>query len=200
MIRHNVDQGSYEWLLVRSGKLTGTRLKKLMGSDPLAVLDKIITEQEGVIEMDGYQSAAMQWGEDYEPLALTEYEKIKQVSVDRVGFIQSSTNPLIGLSPDGLVGDNGAVEVKCPDTETHVRYIRQGKLPSDYKYQAAMYFIVHEKLEWLDFVSFDPRLIRKPMFIHRSTRDDMKLLIEESEKKIESYLNKLESLKTEIFF
>jgi predicted phage-related endonuclease len=200
MICHNVDQGSYEWLLVRSGKLTGTRLKKLMGSDPLAVLDKIITEQEGVIEMDGYQSASMQWGEDYEPLALTEYEKIKQVSVDRVGFIQSSTNPLIGLSPDGLVGDNGAVEVKCPDTETHVRYIRQGKLPSDYKYQAAMYFIVHEKLEWLDFVSFDPRLIRKPMFIHRSTRDDMKLLIEESEKKIESYLNKLESLKTEIFF
>lgn len=200
MIKHHVDQGSYEWLLIRSGKLTGTRLKKLMGSDPLAVLDKIITEQEGVIEMDGYQSASMQWGEDYEPLALTEYEKIKRVSVERVGFIQSSTNPLIGLSPDGLIGENGAVEVKCPDTETHVRYIRQGKLPSDYKYQVAMYFIVHEKLEWLDFVSFDPRLTRKPIFIHRSTRDDMKLLIDESEKKIESYLNKLESLKTEIFF
>lgn len=200
MIKHHVDQGSYEWLLVRSGKLTGTRLKKLMGSDPLSVLDKIITEQEGVIEMDGFQSASMQWGEDYEPLALVEYEKIKQVSVERVGFIQSSTNPLIGLSPDGLIGENGAVEVKCPDTETHVRYIRQGKLPSDYKYQVAMYFIVHENLEWLDFVSFDPRLTRKPIFIHRVSREDMQILIDESEKKIESYLNKLESLKTEIFF
>jgi hypothetical protein len=67
----------------------------------------------------------------------------------------------------------GGVEIKCPSTRKHIEYIRQNKIPNEYKYQVFQYFLVCETIEWLDFVSYDPRLSKANLFIKRVTRHEL---------------------------
>jgi len=92
------------------------------------------------------------------------------------------------------------VEVKCPKTKTHVRYIRIGVIPAEYKPQVLQYFLVHDKLQWLDFISFDPRLDRKPIFIKRVTRAELQLEIDDAWVRVERFINKFNKYKEEIWF
>jgi putative phage-type endonuclease len=201
MIIHNCDQGSHEWHQIRIGKITGTRLKKMLAKDNLSLLDELIAEEEtGLTDDDDFVSEEMQRGIDLEPLAIQEYSNITGHEVDHPCLIQSSEWPILMMSPDGYIGTNGAVEIKCPKTKTHIKYIRQGKIPNDYKEQIWCYFMVNPDLQWLDFVSYDPRLTKKPIWILHITREQVQEDVNDALWQLGSFLTKLDSYKNEIFF
>jgi putative phage-type endonuclease len=167
-------QRSDEWFAIRRSKITGSKAKALMSSKWLSLVDSIIAEKFGEIETeDGYTNAAIQRGIDYEPHVINLYETETFQQVSQVGFCLSDDFDFVGLSPDGWVGHNGAIEIKCPNTATHLTYIRQDKIPSDYQYQVMWYFIVNPDLDWLDFVSFDDRFTPEPLWIKRIHRDEL---------------------------
>jgi hypothetical protein len=171
---HDVNQGSIEWLRLRTGKLTGTRLKELMAKDNLGLIDELIAENvTGFIE-NNFVSAAMELGIAREPEARKMYEQSQNILVENVGFIESDKFNYLGCSPDGLIKENGkfvgSIEIKCPSVKTHVKYIRQNQIPNEYKYQVLNYFLCAEEIEWLDFISFNPEFTPKKMFIHRVHR------------------------------
>ena len=201
MIIHNCDQGTHEWLQLRLGKITGTRLKKMLAKDNLALLDELIAEEEtGLSDDDDFVSEEMQRGIDLEPLAIQEYSNITGHEVDHPCLIQSSQWPILMMSPDGYIGTTGAVEIKCPKTKTHIKYIRQGKIPNDYKEQIWAYFMVNPDLQWLDFVSYDPRLTKKPIWILHITRDQVQNDVSDALWQLGSFITKLDNYRNEIFF
>jgi putative phage-type endonuclease len=201
MIIHNCDQGTHEWLQLRLGKITGTRLKKMLAKDNLALLDEIIAEEEtGLCDDDDFVSEEMQRGIDLEPLAIQEYCNVTGHEVDHPCLIQSSEWPILMMSPDGYIGTTGAVEIKCPKTKTHIKYIRQGKIPNDYKEQIWAYFMVNPDLQWLDFVSYDPRLTKKPIWILHITREEVADDVVFALTELDRFINKLNSYRNEIFF
>lgn len=202
MIVHYEQQGTEAWLRLRLGKVTSTRVKKIMTPTWREVVDEIIAEQEyPELPYDEYISDEMQRGIDMEPLAIAHYEKTKGVVVDRsAGFIVSEKFPILGYSPDGLIGSNGGVEVKCPTTKVHVKRLREGKLPNDYKYQIFTAFLVNETLEYMDFVSYDPRLERRPIFIHRTFRSEVQGELNEISEYLTKFTQYVEDVKSELFF
>jgi putative phage-type endonuclease len=201
MIIHDVEQGSYEWHQIRLGKITSTRLKKLMSKDNLSLVDELIAEEEtGISDDDGFVSEDMQRGIDLEPLAIKEYKSITGNTVTRYGILQSDELPILCQSPDGYVGTEGAIEVKCPRTKTHIKYIRQGKIPNDYKEQVWTYFMVNPNLKWLDFISYDPRLTKKPIWILRVNREDVQDDIIGAWMMLQAFNEKYIRLKEELFF
>lgn len=201
MITHNVEQGSYEWHQLRLGKITSTRLKKVLSKDNLSLVDELIAEEEtGLSDDDGFVSEEMQRGIDLEPLAIQEYESITGNTVTRYGFLQSEELPILCQSPDGYVGTEGAIEVKCPKTKTHIKYIRQGKIPNDYKEQVWCYFMVNPDLQWLDFISYDPRLTKKPIWVLRVNREDVQDDLNTAWEALLSFNEKYIRLKEELFF
>ena len=173
-------QGSPEWHELRIGRITSSRTKDIMKSDNLSVVDALIAEKEcpddalwDAIE-NGYESEAMKWGTEHEVEAKQKYTEATGNSLIDVAFCIHDTFDWLGMSPDGLTPDlTGAVEVKCPNTKTHVKTIRMGGLPNEHKYQVYQYFLVNENLQWLDFISYDPRFVSKPLYIYRVERNDI---------------------------
>jgi hypothetical protein len=151
-----------------------------MKSDNLPVVDALIAEKEcfddhlwDALE-NNYESEAMKWGTEYEPEAKAKYTAQTGIELIDVAFCIHDELDWLGMSPDGLTPDHiGAVEVKCPSTKTHVRTIRMGGLPNEHKWQVYQYFLVNEKLQWLDFISYDPRFAPKPLYIYRVERNEI---------------------------
>ncbi len=201
MIIHDCTQGSHEWHQLRLGKITGSRLKKMMAKDNLALIDELIAEEQvGIPDDDDFISEDMQRGIDMEPLAIQEYSNITGHEVDHPCLIQSEDWDILCQSPDGYVGKEGAVEIKCPKTKTHIKYIRMGKIPNEYKEQVWSYFLVNPDLQWLDFVSYDPRLAVKPIWIHRINREELAEELATVTAELEKFISKLNKYKSEIFF
>lgn len=193
MKTYKVEQGTKEWLDLRKGKITGTRLKQLMGANQMDLVDEIVAELFSDEIIEAYKSKAMERGTEFEPIAKKSYKKETFTSkIHEVGFCISDKYPFLGLSPDGWVGSNGAIEIKCPNTDTHVKRIRQNKIPAEYFYQIVCYFIVNEDLDWLDFVSFDDRFKEQPLFIKRVTREELRSDIEKVEKELSTFWGKVE--------
>lgn len=174
----DVQQGTDAWHSARNGVITGTRLKQVLGRASKSLLYELIAESL-VSKNDLDATEAMERGSELESDAIMLYEAISGYGVDAVGFVLHSDHDWIGVSPDGLIKQKGkyvgAVEVKCPDTKTHIKYLDEGKIPSEYKAQVLMYFIVCDSIEWLDFVSYDPRIQLPEMqvSITRVTREEL---------------------------
>jgi predicted phage-related endonuclease len=200
MIRHYIEQGTHEWHLVRLGKVTGSRIKNAIAKDNLCVIDELIAEKVSQQYDEGYTTEKMQRGTDLEPIARKEYEQYKGITVEQIGFLQSSIFEDFGISPDGLVGTDGAIEIKCPDTKKHVQYIRQAQIPNEYKHQVLGYFLVHEGLQWLDFVSYDPRFTIKLLFVHRVTREELQADIKAAQADLDKFFKKLDKVYSQIIF
>jgi putative phage-type endonuclease len=160
-------QGTREWFEARAGKVTASRIADVMnflkrsgeeGADRRAYKAQIIVETiTGEPTMEGYLSPYMQWGTEHEDAARSAYELRGGALVDQVGLVDHPTIPRAAASPDGYVGDDGLLEIKCPKTETHIGYLLADVVPSDYLPQ--MYFqLACTGREWCDFASFDPRL------------------------------------------
>ena len=167
----NVEQGTDKWLKARLGKITGTRLKSVMGTKAAqeTLMYELLAEQLSGQQEFVFVNAAMQWGTDHEDEAVQLFEKKKRKKSEAVGFCISDEFPYLGLSPDRLVPTKGvytkAIEVKCPTTKVALKYRAEGVIPKEYKWQVVNYFLVCETLKELDFVIYDPRIINDKLKI-----------------------------------
>lgn len=171
----NVEQRSREWFEMRLGVITGSRCKNVFKSNNLTFIDELIAERLSGEIVETPTTQAMQHGIMMEPVALDEYRMRTGNDAREIGFCIHDEHDFLAISPDALVYEKdvpvGGVEIKCPSTKKHVEYLRMNKIPAEYKSQIMHYFIVIDSLQWIDFVSFDPR-IQKNLFIFRIHRND----------------------------
>lgn len=158
------EQGSPEWLKARLFHVTASRVAEVTGKikngsyskDRLNYMEELQAEMATGYSAETYVTAEMQFGIDNEPLARSAYEAKNEVFVDRVGFVLHPTITHCGASPDGMVGEDGGVEIKVPKTVTHLRYRRLKVVPEEYKPQMYLNMSCTGR-KWWDFFSFDPR-------------------------------------------
>ena len=196
-----MDQRTDEWFASRLGKATASRIADIIAktkTGPSAsrenyavqlVLERI-TQSKG----ESYSNAAMQWGTETEPLARQADELKRGLFVDEVGFIDHPTISNSGASPDGLVGTDGLVEIKCPNSATHMETLVTRKIPQKYIPQMTWQMACTGR-SWCDFVSFDPRFPENlQIFIERIEYDptyvrmlelEVTQFLDEVEKKVE---------------
>ena len=176
-------QGSLEWLEARRGFVGASAINDLMATTKSGgesasrrnLRARVIAERLTGICEDSYKSPAMQWGIDNEPIARANYEIQSGVDVDQVGFILHPEIKMTGASPDGLIGGDGLIEIKCPNTATHIDYLLGGVPPTEYRNQM-LWQMECTGRKWCEFVSFDPRMPEDmQMFVVRYNRDDERL-------------------------
>ena len=193
MLEVKVEQGTKEWKNLRLGKITGTRLKGIRSSNNLTIIDEMISELVVGEPEFIFVNEAMRRGNEKEPEARDLYIEKTGINIEEVGFCISIDNDYIGLSPDGFTPDRkGAIEVKSPSTKKHVQNIRMDKIPSEYKDQVLMYFILNEELEWLDFISYDDRFTAKPIWIKKVIREELEDEIRNAINDIDKFIVKFE--------
>lgn len=172
-------QGSEEWFAARLGKVTASRVADVIaktktgwGASRANYAAQLIAERLTGVPAESYSNSAMQWGTDTEPQARAEYAFMRDADVIEIGFVGHSTIAMAGASPDGLVGVEGLVEIKCPNTATHIETLLNGSVPG--KYVTQMQFqLACTNRAWCDFVSFDPRMPEYArLFVQRVERDD----------------------------
>ena len=190
-----IEQGSQEWLALRAGKVTASKVSDVMSAITTAgyrnYLADLVVERLTGNKTESFTNAAMQWGVDQEPLARAEYEVKTGNFVDQVAFVDHPTIVNFGCSPDGLVGNDGLIEIKCPNTATHIDYVMQDKVPTKYIPQIQCQLSVTGR-KWCDFVSFDPRLPDGlQILIVRLERDDE--YIEKLEARVVKFLDEVNS-------
>jgi len=169
---HNCEQRSEEWKKIRLGKATASHFKAIMadGVGRKDYMERLVDERITGQRQDTFENAAMRWGTQTEPQAKTYYAAERKCSIQEVGFIEFDDYP-VGASPDGLIGDNGQIEIKCPNTSTHKKWAKAGILPPEHKAQVQGQLWLSNR-EWCDFVSFDPRVPTNPMFCIRVEQDE----------------------------
>ena len=176
-IIREIEQGSDEWHKLRMGVATASNFSKIVTStgeisktiDSYAL--ELATEFFLTKPEESYKSAAMERGTELEPEARQVYEENGLISVEQVTFIKSDCGNY-GYSPDGLVDEDGLIEIKCPQDTTHLDYIIKNKLPTTYKNQVQGGLMVSGR-KWCDFVSYHPNFQEdKKLFIIRVERDE----------------------------
>ena len=198
MTYEGIVQGSEEWLKIcRLGKVTASRVADILAqtrTGPSAsrqnyLIELALQRSTGTIE-PSYTNAAMEWGTQTEPQARVAYEVETGNFVDQVAFIDHPTIANFGCSPDGLIGDDGLIEIKCPNSATHWEYFKAKKPPQKYVTQIQTQLCVTGR-KWCDFVSFDPRMpSRSQLLIVRVDRDEA--FISEIEEKVKQFLSEVE--------
>jgi putative phage-type endonuclease len=190
-------QGSPEWHALRIGKVTASRVADVVaktktgwGASRSNYMAELIAERLTGEPAEKFTNAAMAWGTEKEPDARAAYEFFRDAQVVEVAFIDHPAIGMTGASPDGLVGDHGLVEIKCPNTATHLDTLLTQAIPSEYVTQM-LWQMACTGRQWCDFVSFDPRLPEAmSMFVKRVDRDDK--LIASLEKDVAEFLAELD--------
>ncbi len=191
------EQGTDAWFAARCGVPSGSRFADIMasgkGGAPSATrasyLADLAFEAATGIKTEFNTTAAMQHGVDTEPLARAAYEARTGELVDEIGFCLHDTINC-GVSPDGLVGKNGLIEIKCPQPKTHAEYMRRKDAPPAYKWQIQGQLWVMER-EWNDFVSYLPTAPENcRLIIRRVYRDEQAIRLLESE--VERFIDELQ--------
>lgn len=192
-----MEQQTNEWFAARLGKVTASRVADIIAKTKSGYstsranyMAELICERLTGSRGDFYKNAAMEWGTATEPQARAAYEAVAGVLVEEVGFVPHSTITMAGASPDGLVGADGLVEIKCPITATHIDTLLGCTVPSKYNTQMQWQMACTGR-QWCDFVSYDPRLPEHmQLFIHRVPRDEN--FIQELIKEINTFLDELD--------
>ena len=190
-------QGTPEWLAARAGRVTASMISAVLMKPETAgfrdyqaqlVAEILTVKPQG----SDYTNVHMQFGTETEPLARSAYEAETGFSVDEVGLCIHPIIERAGASPDGLVGNSGLVEIKCPKVATHLAYLIAGVVPAGYKNQM-MWQMACTGLDWCDFVSFRPDLPEHlQLFIVRFKRDSAKIL--ELETAVISFLSTVDAM------
>lgn len=191
-------QGTQEWYAARLGKVTASRIRdvvaKIKTGEAAARRDyriQLVTERLTGQKEASYTSPDMQWGTDTEPMARAAYEAETGNLVAEVGMIDHPTIDMTGASPDGLVGAEGMLEIKCPKTATHLQTLMDGKAPTQYIPQMQWQMACAGR-QWVDFVSYDPRLPEQyQLFIVRVQRDNE--IIANIEKEVVAFLQEVDA-------
>lgn len=192
-----MDQRSTEWHAARLGKLTASRIadatariKNGWGASRDNLMASLVCERLTGKPADSFVNGAMQWGIDHEDEARSAYEFELGVTVEQVGFIDHPSIDMAGASPDGLVGDEGLVEFKCPETKGHIETLLSKKVPEKYIKQVQWQMACTGR-KWCDYATFDPRMPQElQLWILRVMRDDKQ--IAELEKEARLFLAELD--------
>ena len=192
-----MDQGTDDWFAARLGKVTASRIADVVAKTKTGVsasrgnyMAQLIVERMTGKPTESYSNTAMQWGTSTEPLARAAYEMTTDLMVDEVGFVEHESLSMCGASPDGLVGDKGLIEIKCPNTATHIETLINGTIDNRYVLQMQWQMACTDR-EWCDFVSFDPRMPEAlQLKIIRVNMNEM--LIAELENQVEQFLNEVQ--------
>lgn len=199
-----MDQHSSEWFSARLGKVTASKVKDVMskgrGSAPSATrqnyMMQLLCERLTGKREEGFTSSAMQRGTDLEPVARSAYEIDKGVMTAETGLILHPKIEGFGASPDGLVGERGMLEIKCPNTATHVLTMQSGKHDQQYEWQMFAQLACADR-DWVDFVTFDDRLPDELQYAcFRLERDEAR--IRQMETEIKLFLEELAELEHEM--
>jgi len=207
-IYDDVEQGTEAWHAIRTGKVTASKIADVMaklksGGESAGVKNyraTLVVERLTGTREESYCNAAMQRGTEMEPLARSCYEFVKGVDVQQVAFVDHHSIGMAGMSPDGFCGDIGMVEIKCPNTATHIEYLLGGKPPAQYIPQM-MWQMACCGREWCDFVSYDNRLPEDlQLFITRLHRDNamiaaMETAVIEFNASVEKMISELRALR-----
>ena len=183
-----IEQGTPEWHELRRGKVTASRVADILAKTKTGasasrqnyLIELALQRTTKTIE-PSYTNAAMEWGTATEPQARVAYEVSTNNFVDQVPFIDHPKIQGFGCSPDGLVGADGLLEIKCPNSATHWEYFKAKEPPKKYFIQMQAQMAV-TGAKWCDFVSFDPRMPeRSQLLIVKIPRDAEFILYMEAE-------------------
>lgn len=192
-----MEQRSPEWYAARLGHVTASRVADIVAKTKTGYstsranyMAELICERLTGMQGASYASAAMQWGTETEPMARAAYEAKVGSLVIETGFVPHGSIPMAGASPDGLIGDDGLVEVKCPITATHIDTLLGQSVLGRYITQMQWQMACTGR-KWCDFVSYDPRMPEKmQLFIKRIDRDTA--AIAELEEEVVNFINELD--------
>lgn len=192
-----MEQRTDEWFAVRCGKVTASRIADVVartktgyGASRANYMAELVVERLTNTRAESYTSAAMRWGIDQEPAARDAYSARTGELVTEIGFIPHPRIAMAGASPDALVGVDGMVETKCPNTASHIEYMMEGEPAHEYFLQMQWQMACANR-QWNDFCSYDPRMPEGlQLFIVRVPRDDS--VIEMLEAEVEKFLAELD--------
>jgi predicted phage-related endonuclease len=198
-----IEQGTTEWKQQRLGKVTASRVSDVVarirtgwGASRANYQAELLCERLTGVPAEHYTNGAMQWGIDTELQARLDYQMMFDVEVEAVGFVPHPFIEMAGASPDGLVGKDGLVEFKCPNTATHIATLLGGSVPGNYVSQVQFQLACTGR-QWCDWVSFDPRLPPSmQLFCVRIHRDQE--TIESLDKEVTVFLAELDAKLAEL--
>lgn len=202
-----MEQRTEEWFAARLGKVTASRVADVIAKTKSGYstsrdnyMAQLVCERLTGQQGESFTNAAMQWGTETEPLARSAYEAYADLMVEEVAFVQHPKIEMAGASPDGLVGLFGMLEIKCPNTATHIDTLLTQTVPTKYITQMQWQMRCCER-QWCDFVSFDPRLPQDlQLFVKRVEFDASYVAMLEEEvnlflKELDMKVTKLTNLK-----
>ena len=198
-----MQQRTDEWFAARLGKVTASRIADIMAKTKTGYaasrknyLFELLCERLGGQREEKYINASMQRGIDLEPKARAVYEIETGEWVEEVGFIPHPTIAMSGASPDGLISDDGLIEIKCPNTATHIEFLQTQKPKQEYIYQMQWQMACTGR-KWCDFVSYDDQLPENLAYrsVHIPRDDDC---IQSLEQEVEKFLAELKQKMTHI--
>jgi putative phage-type endonuclease len=193
-----IEQRSDEWFAARLGKVTASRVADVIAKTKTGYstsrenyMAQLVVERMTQKPTESYSNAAMAWGTDQEPFARAAYELAKDVMVEEVGFVPHPNILMAGASPDGFVGVNGLVEIKCPTTSHMIEALLTKKCPQRYFTQIQFQLACTDRV-FCDYVVFDPRMPKHlQLFVTRIERDED--YIAHIEDEIQTFLEEVES-------
>lgn len=192
------EQRTPEWFAERLGKITASRIADVVGKTKSGsygaarknYMAELLCQRLTGQQEEKFTSAAMQHGTDTEPAARAMYMLETGEDVTETGFIPHPSIAMSGASPDGLVGEDGLIEIKCPNTATHLEFLQSRKPKHEYLLQMQWQMACTGR-QWCDFVSYDDRLPEKMAYrCIRIPRDDK--LIAELEEEAIKFLTELD--------
>lgn len=168
-IYKDINQGSPEWFEIRVGKVTASHAQAIgnNGKGLDTYLLGVVSEMFSSAQKEQYSNEHTERGNELEPLARSMYELQENVEVEEIGFAEY--NDFVGCSPDGLVGDDGMIEIKCPDDKTYFNLLMNENIDSSYIWQCQMNLLILEK-KWCDLIFYNPNF-EKSMKIFRLKPD-----------------------------
>lgn len=193
-----LEQRSQDWFALRAGRVTASRIADMMaktktgwGASRANYKAQLVVERLTGMPSEGFSNAAMAWGTEKEPEARQAYCEHMLCTVEELAFAEHPTISMAGASPDGLVGEDGLLEIKCPNTATHIDTLLNAAVPEKYLLQMQWQMACLPGRTWCDFVSYDPRLPETMrLFVRRVERDDE--LIATLEKEATAFLAEVE--------
>lgn len=192
-----MEQRTPEWFSIRLGKVTSSRIadvcaktKSGYSASRANYMAELLCERLTGNPTESFKSPAMQRGIDMEPNAIDRYEGLTGNLITKIGFVPHAGILMAGCSPDGLIDDDGLIELKCPNTATHIETLLGGSIAGNYMLQIQWQMACTSRL-WCDFVSYDDRLPdHMAMHVRRVERDEK--IIEELEAETIKFLAELD--------
>jgi len=202
-----MEQRTEEWFIARLGKVTASRVADVIAKTKSGYstsrdnyMAQLVCERLTGQQGESFTNSAMQWGTETEPLARSAYEANADLMVEELGFVLHPKIEQAGASPDGLVGLFGMLEIKCPNTATHIEALLTETVPTKYITQMQWQMACAQR-QWCDYVSFDPRIRQDlQLFVKRVEFDASYVAMLEEEviqflKELDIKVNKLNNLK-----